>query len=227
MSVSQDVEKISVSAKNSEGEHRMSYPVTFEAQYVEQRNRLTAFFRLILAIPLAIWLYVYAIVSYVVIVIAWFAIVITGNYPRGLYDFVAGFTRFLARVTAYTALLCDPYPSFGGSDDPAYPVRMRFEGPLDGYSRLKTLLRIVLAIPILILRYVMNLMLEVGAVAAWFVIVITGKMPRGLFDLMVLANSYIARSDAYLALLTETYPPFQDEQTRAAGTQGSPAPHAP
>jgi hypothetical protein len=53
--------------------------------------------------------------------------------------------------------------------------------------------------------------------AAWVVIVITGKMPRGLFDLMVLANSYTARSDAYLYLLTETYPPFQDEQTRAAG----------
>ena len=48
-------------------------------------------------------------------------------------------------------------------------------------------------------------------------IVITGKMPRGLFDLMVLANSYTARSDAYLYLLTETYPPFQDEQTRRRG----------
>jgi hypothetical protein len=50
------------------------------------------------------------------------------------------------------------------------------------------------------------------------VILITGKMPRGLFDLMVLANSYMARSDAYLLLLTETYPPFQDEQTRTAGS---------
>ena len=88
---------MSISVNHSEGESRMSYPVTFEAEYVEQRNRLTVFFRLILAIPLAIWLYVYAIVAYVVIVIAWFAIVITGAYPRGLYDFVAGFTRFLAR----------------------------------------------------------------------------------------------------------------------------------
>ena len=195
----------------------MSYPVTFEADYVERRDRLTVFFRLILAIPLAIWLYVYAIVAYLAVVIAWFAIVITGSYPRGLYNFVAGFTRFLARFTAYTVLLCDSYPSFGGSDDPAYPVRMHFE-PLEHYSRLKTFFRIILAIPILILRYVMNLMLEIGAIAAWFVIVITGKMPRGLFDLMVLANSYMARSDSYIALLTETYPPFQDEQTRAAGT---------
>jgi hypothetical protein len=198
----------------------MSYPVTFEADYLERRSRLTAFFRLILVIPVAIVLYVYAIIAWVVIVIAWFAIVITGHYPKGLYDFVAGFLRFQTRVTAYALLLCDPYPPFGGSPDPGYPVRMQFDGPLEHYSRLKTLLRIILAIPIMVLRYVINLLLEVGAFAAWVVIVITGKMPRGLFDLMVLANSYTARSDAYLYLLTETYPPFQDEQTRTAGTPG-------
>ena len=48
-------------------------------------------------------------------------------------------------------------------------------------------------------------------------IVITGKLPRGLFDLMVLATPYVARSDAYLFLLTETYPPFHGDETRAAG----------
>ncbi|HEV3319109.1 MAG TPA: DUF4389 domain-containing protein [Solirubrobacteraceae bacterium] len=204
----------------------MSYPVTFQADYVEPRNRLTTFFRLILAIPLVIWLVLYGIVAELAIIVAWFAIVITGDYPRGLYDFVAGFTRFATRTLAYTYLLCDPYPSFGGSDDPTYPVRMEFER-LEQYSRLKTLLRIILAIPILIVRYVMGLLLEIGAVAAWFVILVTGKMPRGLFDLMVLANSYTARSDAYIYLLSETYPPFQDEQTRAAGTQTPPAPPAP
>lgn len=204
----------------------MSYPVTFEADYVESRNRLTTFFRLILAIPLAIWAALYGIVAYLAVLVAWFAIVITGRYPEGLYDFVADFTRFYTRVLAYTYLLSDPYPSFGGSDDPAYPVRMRFER-LEEYSRPKTFFRVVLAIPILIVRYVMALMLEIGAVAGWFVILVTGKMPRGLFDLMVLANSYTARSDAYLFLLTETYPPFQDEQTRAAGTQTPPAPPTP
>ena len=116
----------------------MSYPVTFEADYVERRNRLTAFFRLLLVIPLVIWLYLYAIVATIALVIAWFAIVITGSYPRGLYDFVAGYMRFVTRVTGYGALLCDPYPSFGGSDDPAYPIRMEFDR-LDAYNRLKTL----------------------------------------------------------------------------------------
>jgi len=202
----------------------MSYPVTFEADYLEQRSRLTAFFRLILAIPLFIVLYVYAIIATIAVVIAWFAIVITARYPGSLYDFMAGYLRFLTRVTAYAALLCDPYAPFGGSPNDAYPVRMDFAGPLEHYSRLKTFFRFILAIPLLIIRYVMGLLLEVGAVAAWFVIVVTGKMPQGLFDLMVLANSYTARSDAYLLLLTETYPPFQDEHTRAAGTAAAPTP---
>ncbi len=194
----------------------MSYPVSFEADYVERRKRLTTFFRLILAIPLEIWAFFYGIVAWLAMVVAWFAIVITGQYPRGLYDFVAGYTRFATRILAYTYLLCDPYPPFGGADDRVYPVRMEFER-LDHYSRLKTLFRIILAIPIVIVRYIIGLLLEIGAFAAWFVILFTGKMPRGLYDLMVFANSYTARSDAYIYLLTETYPPFQDEQTRAAG----------
>src|SRR5262249_22297513 len=204
----------------------MSYPATFEADYAERHSRLTSFFRLILVIPLAIVLSLYGILATIAIVIAWFAIVITGRYPQALYEFVAGFNRALARITAYAALVCDPYPPFWGTPDPSYPVRMEF-ARLPRYSRLKTFFRIILAIPILILRYVMGLLLEIGAIAAWVVIVITGKLPRGLFDVLVLANSYTARSDAYLYLLTETYPPFQDAQTRTAGTPGPPIAERP
>jgi hypothetical protein len=195
----------------------VSYPVTFEADYVEQRNRLTTFFRLILAIPVAIVLWFYEILAFFAVIFAWFAIVITGRYPDGLYQFVAGVVRFLTRVTSYTALLCDPYPPFGGAPDASYPIRMDFAGPLPQYSRLKTGFRFILAIPVVVLRYVIGILLEIGAIAAWFVVLIVGRLPRGLFDVMVLANSYTARSDAYLFLLTETYPPFQDEQTRTAG----------
>jgi hypothetical protein len=193
------------------------YPVSFEVDYADRRSRVTTFFRFLLAIPILIWLWLYAIVASVAIVIAWFAIVVTGRYPDGLYDFVAGYTRLLAQTTGYTALLCDPYPPAFGGESASYPIRMEFAGPLTSYSRLRTLFRAILAIPILILRYVITLLLEVAAFAAWFVIVITGSLPRGLFDVMVLANSYIARSDAYAFLLTETYPPFQDDATRTAG----------
>jgi Domain of unknown function (DUF4389) len=195
----------------------MPYPVTFEADYIEQRNRLTAFFRLILAIPLFFWLVIYGFVAEIAAVIAWFAIVFTGRYPEGLYNFVAGYVRFLAQTTAYTSLLNDAYPPFSGPPPPGYPVRVQFAGPLGEYDRMKTLFRIILAIPIAILRYVLNLLIEAAGVAAWFVILVLGTLPRGLFDVMVLANSYMTRSDAYLFLLTETYPPFQDENTRSAG----------
>lgn len=195
----------------------MSYPVTFEADYIERHNRLTTFFRLILVIPLIVVLWFYEIVAFFVVIFAWFAIVITGRFPDALYGFLAGFIRFLTRATGYSSLLVDPYPPFGGAPDQSYPIRMDFDGPLPSYSRLKTGFRFILAIPVAVLRWAIGVLLEVAAIGAWFVIVITGRLPRGLFDVMVLASSYTARSDAYLLLLTETYPPFQDEHTRAAG----------
>jgi hypothetical protein len=198
----------------------MPYPVTFECDFVERRSRLTTFFRWLLAIPLFIWAYVYMIVGYLAIFVAWFAIVFTGRYPDGLYNFVAGFTRFLNRTTAYTLLLCDPYPPFGGAAEPTYPVRMQFAGPLPQYSRLKTFFRGLLAIPLWFLRYAITLLLEFAAFFAWFAVIITGKMPRGLFDMMAQAMAYTARSDAYLFLLTETYPPFSDDAARPAGLPG-------
>ena len=195
----------------------MSYPVTFEADYIEHHSRLTTFFRLILVIPLIVLLWFYEIVAFFVVIFAWFAIVITGRFPDALYGFLAGFIRFLTRATGYSSLLVDPYPPFGGAPDASYPIRMDFDGPLPSYSRVKTGFRFILAIPVAVLRWAIGLLLEVAAIGAWFVIVITGRLPRGLFDVMVLASSYTARSDAYLLLLTETYPPFQDEQTRVAG----------
>ena len=79
--------------------------------------------------------------------IAWFAIVFTARYPVGLYDFVAGYLRFLTRFTAYAALLCDPYPPFGGAPDDSYPVRLEFAGPLEQLQPRKTFFRFILAIP--------------------------------------------------------------------------------
>ena len=98
----------------------MSYPVTFEADYVERRNRLTAFFRLILAIPLFIWLLVYGIVAELAIVVAWFAIVITGA-TRAASTTSSPTSHASSRARSPTPLLSDPYPSFGGDDDA--PIR--------------------------------------------------------------------------------------------------------
>jgi hypothetical protein len=196
----------------------VSYPVTFEADYPERQSRVTAFFRLILAIPILIWVYIYSIAASIAVIIAWFAVVITGHYPPALYDFIAGYTRLVARATGYTVLLTDAYPPFDGSDDPNYPIRMQFV-PLPEYSRLKAFFRIILAIPILIARYAIAILLELGAIAAWVTILIMGRMPEGLWEVMVLGTSFTVRSDAYLFLLTETYPPFADEPALPAGNR--------
>jgi hypothetical protein len=190
----------------------VAYPVRFEADYAERRSRLSVFFRFILLIPLAIALFFYAIVASIAVLIAWFAIVFTARFPGGLYEFIAGYTRFLTRVSAYAVFLCDPYPPFSAAGDPDYPIRLEFAGPYEQYDRLKTGFRFILMIPIVVLRYILAWLLWIGSIGAWFVIVITGRLPLGFFDLMAQATSYIARSDAYVFLLTETYPPWEDSQ---------------
>src|SRR6202012_4747112 len=59
----------------------VSYPVTFSVTYEEQRSRLSTFFRLILAIPILIWVWVYALITSIAVVIAWFVMVISASYP--------------------------------------------------------------------------------------------------------------------------------------------------
>ncbi len=62
--------------------------ITYDLDSVEQRSRLTTFFRGLLAIPIEIFLLLYLIAVYVAVFIAWFALLFTARYPRGLYDFV-------------------------------------------------------------------------------------------------------------------------------------------
>jgi Domain of unknown function (DUF4389) len=198
------------------------YPVTFKADYVEKRSRLTTFFRLLLAIPHVIFLYFYGLAAGVVVIIAWFALLFTGRYPQGMYDFVAGSLRYSTRVYGYLWLLTDEYPPFSGSAEIAYPVDLNIGPPKSEYSRLKVLFRIVLAIPVLIIHYAMQIVAEVGALIAWFAIVALGRQPKGLQDMIVLGTSYQQRAYAYLALITEDWPPFTDE-TEGRTVEAAPA----
>jgi hypothetical protein len=196
------------------------YPVTFEADYVEKRSRLTTFFRLILVIPHAIVLWLWSIAVYVVVFLAWFAIVFTGRWPRGFYDFCAAYWRYSTAVVGYAGLLTDEYPPFG-SDVDAYPVRLRVAPPKEHYSRLKTFFRFILAIPVAIIAYAMEIVAGVGAFLAWFAIVILGRQPKGLQDMTALGLSYWQRANTYIYLLTEDWPPFTDD---AGASRVEPAP---
>jgi hypothetical protein len=77
------------------------------------QSRLTVFFRGILVIPQLIVLYVVGIGFSVVALIAWFAVLFTGQYPEGLRSFAVRYFRWQYRVLGYEYLLTDVYPPFG------------------------------------------------------------------------------------------------------------------
>ena len=185
-----------------------TYPVVYEQNPPEKRNRLTVFFRAICVIPHFIVAFFYGIAFFLSVVVAWFAIVITGRWPAGLYDFAAGFMRFSARLYGYLYLITDVYPPFDGAEHPEYPVRLTIAPPKEKYSRLKTFFRAILAIPIYIVQYVFSLWLFVVAIAILFVAVITGKTSGGLMEAMRMPMAFYLRANAYFYLVTEDWPPF-------------------
>jgi hypothetical protein len=79
---------------------------------LENRNRLTVAFRIILVIPHLIVLAVLALAAFVAVVIALFAVLFTGRWPDGLRTFVVGVISWATRVNAYFLLLTDEYPPF-------------------------------------------------------------------------------------------------------------------
>ena len=206
-----------------------TYPVAYAQDPPEKRSRLTVFFRYFMTIPHLIWAMFYGIAFFFAVIAAWFAIVITGRFPRGLYDFCAGFLRFYHRVYAYFLLVTDRYPPFDGGEHPEYPVQVRVAPPLESYSRLKAFFRFILAIPIAIVQYVFQLWAFVVAIAIWLVAVITGRTSRGLMDVMRLPLAYIVRSNAYFYLLTETWPPLDEQAELSPASQPAlqRAPEAP
>ena len=185
------------------------YPIAFEADHeAEGRNRLTTFIRFLVVIPWQLVSIFWLLGAEVLALCAWFAIVFTGRYPHGMYDFNVRALRFVARVDGLAFLLTDRLPRFGGDPDDAYPIRLAADPPKPEYDRVKTGLRLILAIPVLLLGYVQGVILGACALVSWFEIVFTGRLPEGLFGPIRAAVAYQIRAGAYFLLLTEDYPPF-------------------
>ena len=88
------------------------YAVTYEVEYPEELNRWLPLIKWLLAIPHIIVLLFLFIAVYFVYIIAFFAILFTKRFPRGLFDFMVGIHRWNYRVSVYTGLLRDEYPPF-------------------------------------------------------------------------------------------------------------------
>jgi hypothetical protein len=171
-----------------------------------KRNRLTVFFRLILAIPQSIWIVLWAIAASVVIFVAWIVGIVTGRIPDGLHSFLARYLRAYTQLNAYVFLLADPWPPFMGEPG-IYPVDVRIDPPAK-QSRLTILFRGLLAIPALLLTYVFRLVNEVIAFLGWFYCLIFGHMHEGMRNASAWLLGYEVQTQAYLSFLTGRYPSF-------------------
>ena len=182
------------------------YPVRFDVEYPEQLSRWLIFVKWLLAFPHFLILYALGTVAGIAVLIAFFAILFTRRFPRGLFDFVVNTRRWNENMTAYIGLLRDEYPPFSWEPG-VYPVTYEVDYPQE-LNRWLPLIKWLLIIPHLIVVSVLYVVSFVVVVIAWFAILFTGRFPRGMFDFNVGVMRWWNRVYAYMYLLRDEYPPF-------------------
>jgi hypothetical protein len=208
-----------------------AHPLRLEGRFDDELSRWLWLVKWILLIPHFIVLAVLWIAFAVVSVVAWFAILFTGRYPRALFDFNAGVLRWSWRVGFYSfaAFGSDRYPPFTLGAAPDYPATLEVAYP-ERLSRGLVLVKSwLLAIP----QYFVVGVIGGGAFlasrshGAWrgtpgligvlvlvavVALLFTGRYPRGIAVLVVGLNRWVYRVIAYAALMTDRYPPFRLDQ---------------
>jgi hypothetical protein len=192
-----------MSAQAQSTAHIDRHPITLRVTDDLARNRLTVFFRLILAIPHLVVLGLWSIVAWIIGLVAWIVTLVAGRMPEGLHNAQSAFLVYQNRVYAYMYLVADPFPPFGSGGE--YPVDLEVDGP-EKQNRLTVFFRIILAIPALILANVLLTLAQVLAFVGWFVALFTGKMPQGMRDLSAFCLRYYDQTMGYILLLTQRYP---------------------
>lgn len=200
------------------------YPVDIRAELDESLSPWLWLVKWILAIPHYIVLALLSIAFVVLTIIAFFAVLVTGRYPRAMFDFNVGVLRWSWRVAFYAthAIATDRYPPFSLQPDPAYPADLDIPYP-ERLSRGKVLVKSwLLAIPhyavlaaflggggwVFSESWVPGL-LPVLVLVAGVILLFTGRYPRDVFRLIVGINRWIVRVIAYAALMRDEYPPFR------------------
>jgi hypothetical protein len=205
----------------------MSYPVSVSLDpALTDRNRLTTAFRLILAIPHLILVGgiglgvashgdsrttiggeggLLGAVAMFLAIVSWFTIVFVGRHIIGIRQFTSFYLRWRVRALAYFMLLEDVYPPFG---DAAYPASIEVADPAGPRDRVAVGLRILLAIPHIIVLFFVLLAWGFTTIVAWFIILFTANYPQGLYEFGVGALRWRLRVEAYMLLMVDEYPPF-------------------
>lgn len=169
----------------------------------ERHRRWTVLLRLLLLIPHFIVLWALSIAAAVVVFIGWFAALILGRLPEWISGFLTLYISYNTRVGASAWLLVDRYPPFVVGD-PQFPVDVDIRpGRL---NRWAVLFRFILLIPAAIVAAVTSYGFGVLAFFLWLIILIMGRNPRPVFDASAAALRYSMRTNAYVYLLTGSYP---------------------
>jgi hypothetical protein len=168
------------------------------------RPRLTVLFRLFLALPHFVWLFLWAIAVFFVAIAAWFVALVIGRLPSALHRFLAAYIRYATHVFAFVSLVARRFPGFTGRAG-SYGIDVEIEPP-ERQSRWKTLFRFFLAIPAFILAGALGGVVLVIAFLAWWYALVTGRMPEGMRNLGAACLRYSAQTSAYALLVTSRYP---------------------
>jgi len=180
---------------------------SLDIPYAESRNRGTVLVRIILAIPHVLVVYVLGIVSQLATFVHWFIQLFTGKRNQGIADFVTKVLAYQARVVTYAGLMFDEYPGFF-DDQGKTPVQFQMPPADAPVNRLTVGLRIIWMIPAAIIAAVIGIAIYVLTIICWFAILITGKMPAGMFDFLLRGHRFSLQVNAYGSLLTDTYPKY-------------------
>jgi hypothetical protein len=215
-----------------------AYPVHVNASLDEPMSRWLWLVKWVLVIPHYVILVVLWAGFLGATVIAFFAILFTERYPRGLFDFNLGVMRWSWRVHyyAYGALGTDRYPPFSLGEHADYPARLDIPYPQQLSRRLVLVKWWLLALP----HYLVLSVLVGGGVwlghrsnDAWSVggllgvlvciaaisLLFRGRYPESLYRLVLGIDRWSLRVTAYISLMTDVYPPFRLDQ-------GGPEPEA-
>jgi hypothetical protein len=188
-------------------EPEAAYPVRVEIPYPERQSHWLGLVKWLLAIPHIIIMRILTVyVAFVTVLIAFFAILFTGQYPAGIFKFNVGIRRWQLNVSTYLWLLRDEYPPF--SFDPGqYPAALDVDYP-DRLNRWLVLVKWLLLIP----HYIVLFFLSVAAAVVWIIVLFaqlfTGRAPEGLFRFLAGRLRWNERVTLYLYLVTDKYPPF-------------------
>ena len=197
----------SVAVPDPSGPPSPDYPVRLEIAYPAELNRWLPLVKWLLVIPHFIVLFFVAIGAFFVGIFAFFAVLFTGRYPRGAFDYMTGTLRWAYRVLAYAHLMVDPYPPFTLQDVPDYPVRLQVEYP-ERIANWRPLVQWLLVYPYLIVAGVLYWLTAILAFIAFFTILFTKKIPRGMFELMIPGLRWNVRGSGYAYFMVDRYPPW-------------------